>query len=170
MIAARIDRLEENAKKVLEIASVVGREISIPILDAGRRFRPSRAIGSDPAFETAELLYDVPPFEQRLLAFRHPLIQEVAYRSLLNERRREIHSKVAQAIESLFKDHAEERASLLAYQLEQAGENFKAAQQNMRAAVWIGANDPSQALRSWKKVRELLSNQPPSTADQLFAR
>ena len=31
----------------------------------------------------------------------------------------------------------------------------------MRAAVWVGANDPSQALRSWKKVRELLSDQPP---------
>jgi adenylate cyclase len=69
---------------------------------------------------------------------------------------------VAQAIETLFKDRAEERASLLAYHLEQAGENLKAAQQNMRAAVWIGTNDPSQALRSWKKVRELLSNLPPS--------
>ena len=110
----------------------------------------------------AELLYDVPPFEQRLLAFRHPLIQEVAYRSLLHENRRELHSKVAQAIEALFKDRADERASLLAYHLEQAGENLKAAQQNMRAAVWIGTNDPSQALRSWKKVRELLSDLPPS--------
>jgi tetratricopeptide (TPR) repeat protein len=108
------------------------------------------------------LIYDVPPFKQRLVAFRHPLIQEVAYRSLLQERRREFHSKVAQAIESLFKDHAEERASLLAYHLEQAGENLKAAQQNMRAAIWVGANDPSQALRSWKKVRELLLDQSPS--------
>jgi tetratricopeptide (TPR) repeat protein len=110
----------------------------------------------------AELLYDVAPFEQRLLAFRHPLIQEVAYRSLMHERCRELHSKVAHAIESLFKDRVEERASLLAYHLEQAGEHLKAAQQNMRAAVWIGANDPSQALRSWKKVRELLSDLPPS--------
>jgi len=110
----------------------------------------------------AELLYDVPPFEQRLLAFRHPLIQEVAYRSLLHERRREHHASVAQAIEKLFKDNADERASLLAYHWEQAGEPFKAAQQHMRAAVWVGANDPSQALRSWKKVRELLQDQPPS--------
>src|SRR5204863_5914146 len=110
----------------------------------------------------AELLYDVPPFEQRLLAFRHPLIQEVAYRSLMRERCRELHSRVAHAIEKLFTERADERASLLAYHLEQAGENLKAAQQNMRAAVWIGANDPSQALRSWKKVRELLSNLPPS--------
>ena len=162
VVAARIDRLEESAKKVLEIASVVGREISISILDVVTGLNPAELSEAAQHLRQAELLYDVPPFEQRLLAFRHPLIQEVAYRSLLHERRRELHSKVAQAIESLFKERAEERASLLAYHLEQAGENLKAAQQNMRAAVWIGTNDPSQALRSWKKVRELLSELPPS--------
>ena len=162
VVAARIDRLEENAKDVLEIASIVGRETPISILDAVAGLAPAELSEATQHLRQAELLYDVPPFEQRLLAFRHPLIQEVAYRSLLHERRRELHSKVAQAIESLFKDRAEERASLLAYHLEQAGENLKAAQQNMRAAFWIGTNDPSQALRSWKKVRELLSDLPSS--------
>ncbi len=163
VIAARIDRLDESAKRVLEIASVVGREIAISVLDSIADLSStelSEAIGH---LRRAELLYDVPPFEQRLLAFRHPLIQEVTYRSLLHERRREFHSSVGQAIEKLFTDHAEERASLLAYHWERAGDPLKAAQLNMRAAVWIGANDPSQALRSWKKVRELLSNQPLST-------
>jgi class 3 adenylate cyclase/tetratricopeptide (TPR) repeat protein len=164
VVAARIDRLEEDAKQVLEVASVIGREISISILERVCGLDQSDLSQAVQHLRRAELLYDVPPFEQRLLAFRHPLIQEVAYRSLLHARGRELHSKVAQAIESLFKDRAEERASLLAYHLEQAGENLKAAQQNMRAAVWIGANDPSQALRSWLKVRELLSNQPPSTS------
>jgi adenylate cyclase len=163
VVAARIDRLEEDAKQVLEVASVIGREISISILERVCGLDQSDLSQAVQHLRRSELLYDVPPFEQRLLAFRHPLIQEVAYRSLLHSRGRELHSKVAQAIESLFKDRLEERASLLAYHLEQAGENLKAAQQNMRAAVWIGANDPSQALRSWMKVRELLSNQPPST-------
>jgi class 3 adenylate cyclase/tetratricopeptide (TPR) repeat protein len=162
VIAARIDRLEESAKRVLETASVVGREISISILDAVAGLAPAELSEALQNLRQAELLYDVPPFERRLVAFRHPLIQEVAYRSLLHERRRELHLKVSQAIESLFKDHAEERASLLAYHLEQAGENLKAAQQNMRSAVWIGANDPNQAMRTWKKVRELLSNLPSS--------
>jgi class 3 adenylate cyclase/tetratricopeptide (TPR) repeat protein len=162
VIAARIDRLEENAKKILEVASVVGREISISILDLVTGLNPAELLEATQHLRQAELLYDVRPFEQRLLAFRHPLIQEVAYRSLLHESRRALHSKVAQAIEGLFKDRADERASLLAYHFEQAGENLKAAQQNMQAAVWIGANDPSQALRSWKKVRELLSDLPPS--------
>jgi class 3 adenylate cyclase/tetratricopeptide (TPR) repeat protein len=162
VVAARIDRLEEGEKKVLEIASIVGREISISILDSVAGLDPAALSEAVQHLRQAELLYDVPPFEQRLLSFRHPLIQEVAYRSLLHEHRRELHSRVAQAIENIFKDRAEERAALLAYHLEQAGENLKAAQQNMRSAVWIGTNDPSQALRSWKKVRELLSNLPAS--------
>ncbi|MBR1267728.1 AAA family ATPase [Bradyrhizobium sp. AUGA SZCCT0222] len=162
VIAARIDRLEEDAKQVLEVASVIGREISISVLESVCGLDQSGLSQAVQRLRRSELLYDVPPFEQRLVAFRHPLIQEVAYRSLLQDRRRELHSKVAQAIETLFKDRADERASLLAYHLEQAGENLKAAQQNMRAAVWIGTNDPSQALRSWKKVRELLSDLPSS--------
>jgi adenylate cyclase len=162
VVAARIDRLQENAKEVLEIASVVGREISTSILDVVAGLASAELSEAIQNLRQAELLYDVPPFEQFMIAFRHPLIQEVAYRSLLHERRRELHSKVAQALQSIFKDRAEERASLLAYHLEQAGENLKAAQQNMRSAVWIGTNDPNQAMRSWKKVRELLSNLPSS--------
>ncbi len=162
VVAARIDRLQENAKQVLEMASVVGREISISILDVITGLDPGELSEAIQQLRQAELLYDVPPFEQRLLAFRHPLIQEVAYRSLLQENRRKIHDDVAQAIEKVFRDQADERAFLLAYHLEQAGDNLKAAQQNMRAAIWVGANDPSQALRSWKKIRELLLDQPKS--------
>jgi class 3 adenylate cyclase/ABC-type dipeptide/oligopeptide/nickel transport system ATPase component len=121
VVAARIDRLHDSAKQALEMASVVGREISLSILDAVTGLAPSDLAEAIQQLRHAELLYDVPPFERRLLAFRHPLIQEVAYRSLLQERRRKIHAGVAQAIERLFKEQADERASLLAYHLEQAG-------------------------------------------------
>ncbi len=162
VIAARIDRLKDDAKTVLEIASIVGREISLLVLERIAGMEHDELSEALQHLRQAELLYDVPPLQQRLLAFRHPLIQEVTYQSLLHERRRELHSKIAQAIESVFKDNADERASLLAYHYEQAGENLKAAQQNMRSAVWIGTNDPNQAMRSWKKVRDLLSNLPAS--------
>jgi class 3 adenylate cyclase/tetratricopeptide (TPR) repeat protein len=161
VVAARIDRLGETAKQVLETASVIGREFPRSILmpvtglpDVGL----SEALWQ---LRQAELLYDLPPYEKGLHAFRHPLIQEVAYRTLLHERRRLLHGAVAQAIETS-RDRSEEQAGLLAYHLEQAGETLKAAQQNMRAAMWVGANDPAQALRSWKKVRELLLDQSAS--------
>jgi class 3 adenylate cyclase/tetratricopeptide (TPR) repeat protein len=161
VIGARIDRLGERAKQVLETAAVIGREFLLSIL------MPVTGLSNADLAETlwqlrqAELLYDLPPYERGMHAFRHPLIQEVAYRTLLLDRRRSLHGAVAKAIETS-KDRSEEHAGLLAYHLEHAGETLKAAQQNMRAAMWVGANDPAQALRSWKKVRELLLDQPSS--------
>lgn len=161
VVAARIDRLEEFAKNILEIASVFGREFQLSILARVAGVPASELSEAMWRLRQAELVYDLPPYEQGLYAFRHPIIQDVTYRSLLRERRRSVHAAVAEAIQSS-KDFNEERAALLAYHFEQAGESLKAAQFNMRAAVWVGSNDPAQALRSWKKVRELLSDQPAS--------
>jgi class 3 adenylate cyclase/tetratricopeptide (TPR) repeat protein len=161
VIAARIDRLEERAKQVLETASVIGREFSLSILLLVTKLSDVALSEALWQLRQAELLYDLPPYEKGLHAFRHPLIQEVAYRALLHERRRRLHGAIAQALE-VSKDRKEEQAALLAYHYEQAGETLKAAQQNMRAAMWVGANETSQALRSWKKVRELLLDQPSS--------
>jgi adenylate cyclase len=163
VVAARIDHLDDVPKQVLEIASVIGRMVSLPILERVAALPHDELSEAIWHLRQAELLYDLPPYERGLHAFRHPLIQEVAYRSLLHERRRDIHGLVARAMETLFKDQADEQAGLLAYHLEQAGETIKAAQQHVRAATWVGANDPAQALRSWKKVRELLLEQPAST-------
>lgn len=161
VIAARIDHLEEVAKHVLETASVIGRVVALPILQHVTSLPHDELSEAIWHLRQAELLYDLPPYGQGLHAFRHPLIQEVAYGSLLHERRRDLHGLVARAIETLFR--ADEQAGLLAYHLEQAGETVKAAGQYARAAIWAGANDTSQALRIWKKVRELLLDQPTST-------
>ena len=161
VIAARIDRLDATAKQVLETAAVIGREFPLSILAPVTRLPNAELSEALRRLRQAELLYDLPPYEQGRHAFRHPLLQEVAYQGLLRERRRLLHGAVAQAIETS-KERREEHAGLLAYHLEQAGEILKAAQYNMRAALWVGANDPAEALRSWKKTRELLLDQPAS--------
>jgi adenylate cyclase len=161
VVAARIDRLAERAKQVLETAAVIGREFPLSILTPVTGLHSADLSEAVWQLRQAELVYDLPPHEHGLHAFRHPLIQEVAYRALLHDRRRLLHGAVAKAIE-VSKDRGEERAGLLAYHLEQAGETLKAAQQHMRAAIWVGANDPAQALRGWKKVRELLLDQAAS--------
>jgi tetratricopeptide (TPR) repeat protein len=163
VVAARIDLLEEGAKQVLETASVIGRAFQQSVLASVTGLPGADLSAALRELRHSELVYDLPPHEQGLHSFRHPIIQEVAYQTLLHERRRLLHGAVAQTIEAS-KDRSEERAGLLAYHLEQAGETLKAAQQNMRAAIWVGANDPAQALRSWKKVRELLLHQPKSQA------
>jgi class 3 adenylate cyclase/tetratricopeptide (TPR) repeat protein len=162
VIAARIDRLERAAKHVLEAASVIGREVSHAILTRVAELSDDELSHALQQLRQSELLYEVPPFDKRIYAFRHPLIQEVAYRSLLRDRSRALHAAVGNAIVEVFKDRADEHAGILAYHLEQSGELVKAAQQNVRAAFYVGANDSGQALRSWKKVRELLQDEPPS--------
>lgn len=160
VIAARVDRLDGPAKQLLETAAAIGREVSLSLLSqvaAMSEVDLSRALNQ---LRQSELLYEIPPFDQRVHAFRHPLIQEVAYRSLLSDRRRTLHASIAGAIAAMHADRGDEHAALLAYHLEQSGETLKAAQQHVRAAIWVGANDPAQALRSWKKVRELLVDQP----------
>jgi class 3 adenylate cyclase/tetratricopeptide (TPR) repeat protein len=162
LLAARIDHLDEPARQVLQCAAVIGREVPVPILERVTGLRPAELAETLWRLRRSELLRELPLTEPGLHAFCHPLIQEVCYRSLLRETRRKIHAKVAHAIKLDFADLREERISLLAYHLEEAGELMEAAQANIRAAFWIGAHDSSQGLRSWTKSHRLLSTQPVS--------
>lgn len=162
LLAARIDDLKEPARQVLQYAAVIGPEVPFAILERVTGLQPIELSEALSRLRQAELLRELPLTEPGLHAFCHPLIQEVCYRSLLRERRRKIHSEVAQAIKPRFADRQQELAGLLAYHLEEAGEMMEAAQAHMRAAFWIGTQDGSQALRSWKKVHQLLATQPAS--------
>ena len=162
VVAARIDHLEEVAKQVLETAAVIGRLVAMSIL------RPVAALPNDELLEAisqlrhAELLYDLPPYDQGLLGFRHPLIQEVAYATQLRSRLVALHAAVAKAIESFDWGQLDEFAGLLAYHYEAAGRTLEAVTYLQRAAQWIGKTNSAEALKGWKKVRALLQDQPQS--------
>ncbi|MGH9012120.1 MAG: hypothetical protein ACRDYF_20085 [Acidimicrobiia bacterium] len=87
--------------------------------------------------------------------FRHPLTEEVAYRTQLSERRSRLHRTVAQAIMDLEADRLDERAALIAQHWESAGEAIEAATWSARAAGWAGFNDPALATLHWRKVHAL---------------
>jgi len=161
LLAARIDHLDERARQVLQYAAVIGREVPFEILESVTGLAKAELTEALMRLRRAELLRE-PSLDPGLHVFSHPLIMEVCYRTLLRERRRRIHGDVARVMKQQFSDRKEERASLLAYHLEESGELMEAAQANMRAALWIGTHDASQALKSWKKVHGLLSTQPPS--------
>jgi adenylate cyclase len=162
VVAARIDHLEDVAKQVLETAAVIGRLVAMSIL------RPVAALPSDELTEAisqlrqAEMLYDLPPYDEGLLAFRHPLIQEVAYATQLRSRLITLHVAVAKAIEAFDWGKLDEFAGLLAYHYEAAGQVLEAVTHLQRAAQWIGKTNSAEALKSWKKVRALLQDQPQS--------
>jgi adenylate cyclase len=165
VVAARIDHLDEPARQLLQHAAVIGREVPSAILESVTGLSPSELAGTLSRLRRAELLRELPLTEPGLHAFSHPLIQEVCYRALLRDRRRKIHADVAGVIKRNFTDRVEERASLLAYHLEEAGQPVEAAQAHIRAALWIGSHDASQALRSWKKVHQLMASQPSSDSN-----
>jgi class 3 adenylate cyclase/tetratricopeptide (TPR) repeat protein len=158
VLAARIDRLAEREKEVLQTAAVIGREFSEPVLEAVADL-PGRDLSlALAALKNAEFLYEQALYPVAEYAFKHPLTQEVAYGSQLGERRRRVHASVARAIEGLEADRLDERAALLAHHWESAGEPLDAARWSARAAEWARANDPAECMRQWRRVRELAEN------------
>ena len=114
VIVARIDRLEEGVKSVLKLASVIGRSFFLRILQAIAE--AGAAVDTGLAqLEHAELIRLRQQFPELEYIFKHALVQEAAYGSILAERRRAIHRSVAEAIERLFADRLDEFTSLLAY-------------------------------------------------------
>jgi class 3 adenylate cyclase len=156
VLAARIDRLPEREKGTLQTAAVIGKNFPGPVLRevAGRGDDDLGAALS--VLRDRELVFEERLFPEASYAFKHPLTHEVAYQTQLASRRRAAHASVARAFEKLYPEKLDERAALLAHHWEAAGEALPAARWNRRAAEWAGANAPAEALRHWRKVRELL--------------
>jgi class 3 adenylate cyclase/tetratricopeptide (TPR) repeat protein len=155
ILAARIDRLDPAAKQLLQVTSVVGKEVGARALGltAGlgdEELNPALCELVDGGF-----LYEAELYPERVLAFRHPLTREVAYGSQLAERRRVTHAATARAMIELEPDRLDELAALIASHLEEGGETLEAVRWSARAAYWTGHTRPQDALRLWQKVTTL---------------
>ena len=115
VLAARIDRLPQEAKRLLQIAAVIGIEVPVPLLHrlAGR---PEEALQRGLAhLQATELLYETRLFPDPVYTFKHALTHEVAYGSLLQERRRALHAQIVDALETLYAERLGEQVERLAY-------------------------------------------------------
>src|SRR5262245_52025410 len=160
ILAARIDRLAEREKRVLQTASVIGKEVPGPLLRRVLDISDVELAAAACALVDGDFLYEQALFPELEYAFKHPLTQEVAYRSQLVERRRRVHAAVAQAIAELSADKLDEHAALLAHHWEAAGEPLKAARWYRRAAERASISHLAEGLRHWAKVRALLHGSP----------
>jgi len=160
VLASRIDRLAENEKRVLQTASVIGNAFTEPVLKRVAELSEPDVDAALRSLEGAEFLYPEALYPEVEYSFKHPLTQEVAYRSQLSERRARVHAVVARALEDLDPAKLDERAALLAYHWESAGEAEEAIRWHRRAAEWAGASDPAEALKHWQSVRTLLARLP----------
>ncbi|HYV58387.1 MAG TPA: adenylate/guanylate cyclase domain-containing protein [Candidatus Nitrosopolaris sp.] len=162
VLAARIDRLPEREKEVLQAAAVIGREFAEAIVRRVSEFSGADVAAALRALERAEFIYEDTVPSDGGFAFKHPLTHEVAYRSQLAARRASMHAAVARALAEGGPDKVDERAALLAHHWEEAGEALMAARWSRRAAEWVGVNDLAAAARHWQNVRALLGRVPES--------
>jgi predicted ATPase len=110
VLAARIDRLPERDKQVLQTASVIGKQFSEPILQRVADLGDGDLRAALHALTNAEFLYQEALYPVAEYAFKHPLTQEVALSSQLQERRRRTHAAVARAIEGAYTEKLGEQA------------------------------------------------------------
>jgi len=163
VLAGRIDRLPAREKEVLGIAAVIGREVPGPVLHRVAALPEAELIAAVAELVSREFLYETALYPEAEYAFKHPLTQEVAYRSQLAERRKAVHAAVARAIEGFYADRRDEHAALLAQHWEGADEALMAADWHCRAAEWVGARDRGEMSRHWQRVRALLGAVPESS-------
>jgi tetratricopeptide (TPR) repeat protein len=115
ILTARIDRLLPEDKRVLQAAAVVGKEVPFALLKALGDEAEERLRKSLDNLQSTEFLYQTALFPELEFTFRHALTQGVAYRSLVNERRRSLHAAIVDAIEAVYPDRLPERADRLAH-------------------------------------------------------
>jgi class 3 adenylate cyclase/tetratricopeptide (TPR) repeat protein len=162
VLAARIDRLDEREKSVLGAAAVIGREFVQPTLERLTGLAAGELEEALGELASAGFVYLRELTPEPLYLFKHALAQEVAYGSQLEERRRALHAKAAEAIASVKPERLDERAALVAGHWEAAGEQLEAARWHARAAAWAGTGDPAAAFSHWQRVRELSDQLPES--------
>src|SRR5262249_33367478 len=115
ILAARIDRLLPEDKRLLQTAAVIGTEVPWPLLQAiadAPEEALHRGLGQ---LQAAAFLYETSLFPEHAYTFKHALTHEVAYSSLLQERRRALHTRIVEAIEGLSADRLTEQVERLAH-------------------------------------------------------
>lgn len=114
VIAARIDRLPPEAKHLLQEASVIGKDVPFSLLKAISDRSEEELHDLLEELQSGEFLYESELFPDLEYTFKHALTHKVAYEGLLQERRREIHARIVDSIESLYSNRLNENIERLA--------------------------------------------------------
>jgi class 3 adenylate cyclase/tetratricopeptide (TPR) repeat protein len=162
ILAARIDRLLPEDKRLLQAASVLGRNVPVPLL---------RAIAEVPDVELrqalgrlrgAEFLYEARVSPTLEYTFKHALTHEVAYGSLLEERKTALHASVVDSVEHLEKDAAVQHVELLAHHAVRGKVWDKAVDYLREAGRQVGARGAiAESVQRFEQALELLPRLPP---------
>jgi len=160
IIAARLDRLEDNLKRTMQVASVIGRDFAFRILQTitGMREDLKSYLLN---LQGLEFIYEKNLFPELEYIFKHALTQEVAYNSLLSKRRKEIHAKIGGAIEELYAERLEEFYEMLAYHYSRSDNLEKAGRYSRLSGEKAQGNYAHrEALDFYRGALDLLNRLP----------
>ena len=115
MLAARIDTLPEDEKHLLQAASVIGKDVPYPILAASTELPEEALRRALSHLQEAEFLYETSLFPELQYTFKHALTHDVAYASLVADRKRALHAVIVGVMERLYADRLDERVGDLAH-------------------------------------------------------
>jgi len=160
IIAARLDRLEDNLKRTMQVASVIGRDFAFRILQTitGMREELKSYLLN---LQGLEFIYEKNLFPELEYIFKHALTQEVAYNSLLHKRRKEIHEKIGRALEELYPDRLEEFYEMLGYHYSRS-DNFEKACHYLKLSGKKAVEKYCswEAIGFYKDTIDILNKQP----------
>ena len=160
IIAARMDRLEENLKRTMQVASVIGRDFAFRILQTitGMKEELKSSLIN---LQGLEFIYEKTLFPELEYIFKHALTQEVAYNSLLLKRRKEIHEKIGMAIEELYQERLGEFYEMLAYHFIRSENKMKALEYiELSNQKSIDLNAMEDAKNYFEIAMQLLDEMP----------
>jgi len=163
VLAARVDRLLPAEKELLQVASVIGRQFS-PILlakSAGRSQEETQGLLA--RLQGAEFVYEQPALSETGFIFKHALTRDVAYNSLVLQKRRDLHERTAQGIEGLYAARPEEHYFELADHYGRSGNNKKAVEYlTLAGQQAVERSALTEAILHLNTALELLATLPDS--------
>src|SRR5262249_13788312 len=171
MLAARIDRLALEDKRLLQASSVIGKDVPLLLLEAIADMPDEELRRSVSRLQRAEFLYEAKLFPDVEYTFKHSLTHEVTYGGLLHDRRRTVHARLVEAIERLYEGRLTEHLERLAHHAFQGELREKAVHYLRQAGLKAAAQSAFDDARRWfEQALEVLGTLPEShsTLEQAF--
>ena len=162
IIRARIDRLGDPVKRTVQNAAVIGREFGLRLLTRISEGSPL-VLHSVETLKRLEFIHEARLFPELEFIFKHAVIKDVTYDSLLAQRRREVHGAIGRAVEELYADRVEEHVALLAYHYARSDQTDKAVAYALIAgdrAARLYAN--TEAASFYEEALAITRRRPPS--------
>ena len=155
-LQARLDRLDAKSREILSVAAVIGRTFGMPLLE--RIVPREELLPALSELQRLDLIVEKRRRPNPEYRFRHGLLQEVAYASLLESTRRKLHKRVGEALEEIYQESPEEVFALLARHFAEANKPEKAVEYLLKAGDAARALYADQeALEHYRKARDFLA-------------